>query len=102
MEFQNGKRRSGGCAVAETGVGVEGAGHGSECGERSPVDRGASESVGEAAAVGHAVGVDSEGVDAVGVLEMVDEVACEKSVLDTGRWVEFSFPRSLAALEADQ
>ena len=98
MEFQNGKRRPGGCAVAETGVGVEGAGHGSECGKRSPVDCRACQSVGETAAVGHAVGVDSGGVDAVVVLEMVNEVACEKPVLNTGRWVEFSFPRSLAAL----
>ena len=98
MELQNGKRRPGGCAVAETGVGVEGAGHGSECGERSPVGRGACECVGEAAAIGHAVGVDSGGVDAVVVLEMVYEVACEKSVLNAGRWFEFSFPRSLAAL----
>ena len=100
MEFQYGQRRPGGCAVAETGVGVKGAGHGSECGERGPVDRGACEGVGETAAVGHAVGVYSGGVDAVVVLEMVYEVACEKSVLNTGRWFEFSFPRSLATLRS--
>ena len=98
MEFQNGKRRPGGRAVVETGVGVEGAGYGSECGKGSTVDGGAGEGVGEAAAVGHAVGVDSGGIDAVVVLEVGYEVLCEKPVLDAGGWVEFSFPGSLAAL----
>ena len=100
MELQNGKRRPEWRAVAVIGVRVERAGHGSECRERSPVDGGACESVGEAAAVGHAVGVDSGGVDAVVVFEVVDEVVCEKRVLDTGGWVEFSFPRPLAALSS--
>ena len=77
MEFQNRKSRSRGRAVAGPGVRVEGAGHGSECGEGGTVDGGAGEGVGEAAAVGHAVGVDSGGVDAVGGLEVGDEVVCE-------------------------
>ena len=100
MELENGKRRSGGRAVAVVGVGVESAGYGSECGEGGTVVGRACESVGEAAAVGHAVGVDSGGVDAVVGCEVGYEVACEELVVNVGRRVEFAFPGSLAALES--
>ena len=98
VELEHGKRRSGRVAVAEIGVGVERAGHRSERGKGGTVVRRACQSVGEAAAVGHAVGVYSCGVDAVIAFEVGYEIAGEKLVLNARRRVEFAFPGSLAAL----
>lgn len=99
MEFKNGKRDSGGATVAVFSVGVEGAGYWGESGKGSTVWR-TCQGVNKTAPVRHAVGVDARGIDAVVGFEVVYQVAREQLVVNAGRWVEFSFPGSLAALES--
>lgn len=92
VELEHRQRREGGFAVVGGRgevdvVVVEGAGDGGEGGEGGAVGRGAGEGVDEAAAVGHAGGVDAGGVDAVVGLEVGDCVGDEDFVAREGRGV---------------
>jgi hypothetical protein len=79
------------CFVAEGVVAVErGRGHGE--GREGVADVGAGEHVDEAAAVGLAAGVDPVLVDAVGLVQVGQEVAYELEVVGCGEGVAGAFP----------
>lgn len=101
MRLHHGQRRAGGRArIIAVDVGVESGRNRRKGCKLSAVCRRTGQRANETAAVGVARGIDARLVDAVVVLDAIDEIGCEDLVTDSGCRIRRALPVALRELES--